>query len=56
MLEADSAKCVKAGIPEDKCEHKTKLELALDMPKQTLLLVFVLAGLAEMVFMVMDVN
>jgi len=35
---------VKAGIPEDKCEHKTKLELALDMPKQTLLLVFVLAG------------
>lgn len=30
---ADSAKCAKAGIPEDKCEHKTKLELALDMLK-----------------------
>jgi len=34
---------VKAGIPEDKWNIKQNLN-CLDMPKQTLLLVFVLAG------------
>lgn len=27
----DTARCIKAGIPEDKRRHKTKLELALEM-------------------------
>jgi len=29
----DTARCVKAGIPDDKRRHKTKLELALEMVK-----------------------
>jgi len=48
----DSARCLKAGIPEDKRDIKRNLN-CLEMPKQTLLRCS-FWRVVEMVFMVMD--